>query len=201
MRERFEIDSAHTDVGFSIRHLVISKVRGSFTGVTGYVEFDPESIQDSTAHVTVDMRTIDTNDQARDEHLRSPDFFDVERYPEMTFDATSVRAVDERHFDVTGDLTIHGVTKPITLSVTYGGRVKDPWGNDRVGFEATGRIDRKEYGLTWNAPLEAGGVLVGDSVDIQIETECVKQAGSPQEQEGEGQREDVVTIGASAGDI
>lgn len=174
MRERFDIDPAHTDVGFAIRHLVISKVRGSFTGVSGYILLDQRDMHESEVHAVVEMNSIDTNDDGRDEHLRSPDFFDVERFPEMRFDSTAVTVMDGQHFRVTGDLTLHGVTHPITLVATFGGRVKDPWGNERIGFEATTAIDRKEFGLEWNAALEGGGVLVGDTVNITIETEAVK---------------------------
>jgi polyisoprenoid-binding protein YceI len=144
--------------------------------VRGYIDLDEEDMTQSSAHVVADLKTIDTNDSARDDHLRSPDFFDVEKYPEMTFDTTQIDVMDAQHLQVIGNLTLHGVTREVTLATTYGGQVKDPWGNQRIGFEATGTINREDFGLTWNAALEAGGVLVGDEVNINIECEAVLTA-------------------------
>lgn len=180
MIERFEIDSAHTVVEFAVRHLVISKVRGVFTGVRGTIEIDDQDMTRSHVDVRVDTASIDTNDPARDQHLRSPDFLDVETYPEMTYRSTLVEVLDAQHVHVVGELTLHGITHEVTLATTYGGRVRDPWGNERVGFEAETSFDRRDFGLNWNAALEAGGVLVGDIVDISIEVEAIKaQVGTP----------------------
>lgn len=176
--ERFEIDPGHTVVGFSVRHLVISKVRGVFTGVKGTIAIDNEDMTRSGVEVHVATASIDTNEPDRDAHLRSADFLDVERYPEMLFVSTSVEVMDARHLQIVGDLTLHGITRELSLATTYGGRVRDPWGAERVGFEAETSFDRTDFGLNWNAALEAGGVLVGNSVDISIELEAVRATAS-----------------------
>lgn len=173
---KWDIDHSHSTVGFRIKHMVIARVNGTFENWSGTLAFDPQDPTASSVNVTVDVASIDTRNAERDAHLRSGDFFDTETYPEMTFASTAVETVDADNFRVTGDLTLHGVTRPIVLDVEFGGRVTDPWGNDRIGFTAKGKIDRKEFGLTWNAALETGGVLVGETVDITIELEATAAA-------------------------
>ena len=164
------IDPTHTEVGFVARHLMVSKVRGAFTDVSGTVTVG-EDVSSSTAEVTIKTASVATGTPDRDGHLRSEDFFDVEKFPEMTFRSTS--------FDgstLVGDLTVKGVTKPVTLDVEFGGVATDPWGNEKAAFEAEGEIDRTEWGLTWNAALEKGGVLVSEKVKIVIDLQLAKQA-------------------------
>lgn len=173
---QWSIDRSHSTVGFRIRHMVIARVSGTFEEWSGSLSFDPENPADSSVAVTVNVASIDTHNADRDAHLRSGDFFDTETYPEMTYTSTSVEVVDADNLRVSGNLTLHGVTKPLVLDVEFGGRVVDPWGNDRIGFTAQGRIDRRDFGLSWNAALETGGVLVGESVDITIELEATAAA-------------------------
>ncbi len=169
------IDPAHTEVGFAVRHLMISTVKGRFADVKGAVTIPDEG--EPTLDVTIGVASIDTREEKRDEHLRSPDFFDAKTYPEIRFVSTkAVRAADG--WKITGNLTMHGVTKPVTLDATEEGTVRDPWGNDRMGFSARGKLDRREFGLTWNAALEAGGVLVGDDIKLHIDAELVKQSSA-----------------------
>ena len=176
--DRWEIDSSHSSVHFSVRHLVIAKVRGSFARWSGTVQAPDGDFSKATVDVVIDASSIDTGVAQRDDHLKSADFFDVAQYPELRFTAKSVRPRSAGHLDVTGDLTIKGVTKEVVLSVEHHGEAKDPWGNVRAAFTAKTSIDRKEFGLTWNQVLETGGVMVGDKVDIEIEIEAVKQAAA-----------------------
>ncbi|MBR7743300.1 YceI family protein [Phycicoccus sp. BSK3Z-2] len=164
------IDPLHSEVGFTARHMMVSKVRGSFGDVTGTVVV-ADDLSASTAEATIQLGSVTTGSADRDAHLRSADFFDVENNPEMTFRSTS--------FDgetLTGDLTIKGVTKPVTLDVEFGGVGTDPWGNEKAGFEATGEIDRTDWGLTWNANLEKGGVLVSEKIKLALDIQLGKQA-------------------------
>src|SRR3712207_6191287 len=170
------IDAAHSNVGFSIKHLMIATVRGSFTQVQGTVRVDENDPSTAEIDITIPTASITTRDEKRDAHLKSPDFFDAEQFPNMTFRSTRVERVSGDSFRVIGDLTIRDVTKEVALDVELQGRAKDPWGNEKAGFEATTTIKRSEYGLTWNAALETGGVLVGDDVKISIEAELQKQA-------------------------
>lgn len=172
--ERFEVDPAHTVVEFTVRHLVIAKVRGVFTDVSGLIAIDTADMTRSSVEARIATASIDTNEPRRDAHLRSVDFLDVERYPEMVFRSTSVHVLDERELEIVGGLTLHGTTREVSLSTQYGGRIHDPWGSERVGFEATTSFDRTDFGLNWNAALEAGGVLVGNIVDVSIELEAVQ---------------------------
>ena len=158
--------------------MVIARVNGTFEDWSGALAFDPENPAASSVEVAVDVASIDTHNADRDAHLRSGDFFDTETYPEMKFVSTAVEAVDADNLRVAGDLTLHGITHPVVLDVEYGGRVIDPWGNDRIGFTAKGKVNRADFGLTWNAALETGGVLVGESVDITIELEATAAAVS-----------------------
>lgn len=171
---RWNIDGSHSTAEFSVRHLMITNVKGRFGTLSGTVDYDPEKPEASQIDVTIDATSIDTRDEKRDAHLRSPDFFDVEKFPSLTFKSTSVKKTDDG-FAATGDLTIHGVTKPVTLEVEGpSDQNKDPWGNTRIGASATAKINRKDFGLNWNAALEAGGVLVGEQVKISIDVSLVQ---------------------------
>ena len=170
----WKIDPAHTSVEFAVRHMMITTVKGRFTGVDGSVTIDEAQSSAARVDVTIDAASIDTREPQRDTHLKSGDFFDVEKFPTLTFRGTRIDG-DAQAFQLTGDLTIHGVTRPITLDVTHEGRGKDPWGGERVGYSATGKLRRGDYGLTWNAALETGGFLVGDEVKISLDIELVRQ--------------------------
>lgn len=169
----YVIDTSHSTVGFNVRHAGIAKVRGAFNEFEGNVVV-AEDFADSSAQVTIQTASIDTRNEARDQHLRSADFFDVASHPTMTFSATGVAGGGE-DFSLRGDLTINGVTRPVEFEVEYNGAAVDPFGNERVGFEAETVINRKDFGLTWNAALEAGGVLVSDKVAIVLEVSAIKQ--------------------------
>jgi polyisoprenoid-binding protein YceI len=171
----WSIDKAHSHVGFGIKHLMIATVRGSFTQVEGTVTADESDPTGASIDITIPTSSVTTGDEKRDAHLRSPDFFDVERYPNMTFRSKRVEAKSNETFRVVGDLTIRDVTREVVLDVDMLGRAKDPWGKEHAAFEATTKIKRGDYGLTWNAALESGGVLVGDEVKISIEAELLKQ--------------------------
>lgn len=171
----WNIDSSHSGVHFSVRHMVVSKVRGRFAKYTGTVHLD-EDLTKSRVEVTIDAASIDTGVADRDAHLRSADFFDVERFPSLTFRSTRVERIDDEKFRLLGSLTIRDVTREVVLQGSYGGRSKDPWGNERAGFEAKASLDRKDFGLTWNQALELGGVLVGERVELELEVEVVKAA-------------------------
>lgn len=173
--EKWEIDSSHSGVHFSVRHMVVAKVRGQFARWTGSILAEDGDLGRASANVVIDASSIDTGVADRDTHLKSPDFFDVANYPEITFESTRVEKESDEALRVTGDLTIRGVTREVVLEVEYAGRTKDPWGNERAGFTAKTAIDRKDFGLTWNQLLEAGGVMVGDRIAIEIEVEAVKQ--------------------------
>jgi len=171
----WSIDPAHSHVEFAVKHLMISTVKGRFGIVGGTVRTDDADPAKAQVDVEIDADSIDTRQEQRDAHLKSADFFDVEKFPKLTFKSTRVHDVDGDAFKLTGDLTIHGVTRPITLDVTSEGRGKDPWGGERAGFSATGKIKRSEFGLTWNQVLEAGGFAVGDDIKISLDVELVKQ--------------------------
>lgn len=173
----YVIDPSHTEAGFSIRHAMISKTRGRFGSVQGSLVFG-ETVESATATATIGATSIDTREPNRDGHLRSPDFFDVERYPVLAFTSTGVR-VDGESFRLDGELTIKDVTRPITLDVDFNGAATDPFGTKKLGFTATTDINRKDFGLTWNAALETGGVLVGDKVTIALEVEGNKVDTEP----------------------
>jgi len=161
------IDKTHSEATFQVRHLV-TKVRGRFTDLGGSIAFDEASPEASAVTFTIQAASIDTGTPDRDAHLRSEDFFHVEQYPAITFVSTAIRARGGNEFDVTGDLTMRGVTKRITLPVSYLGTARDPWGKEKIGFETETTINRKDYGLVWNAALETGGFLVGDDVKISV---------------------------------
>jgi polyisoprenoid-binding protein YceI len=170
------IDAAHSQVGFAVKHLMISTVRGRFTGVAGTVQVDERDWTKSIANITIDTATVGTGQSDRDAHLRSADFFDVEKYPAITFVSTRIEPGDKGHFTLVGDLTIHGVTREVALACTEEGRGGDPWGGERIAFSATTAIDRRDFGLTWSQALETGGLVVSNVVKISLEVEFVKQA-------------------------
>ena len=175
-QNQWNIDAAHSGVNFSIRHMVVSKVRGRFAQYTGTLHLDDDDLTRSVVEATIDASSIDTGTPQRDAHLRSPDFFDVEKFPELRFRSKHIEKLDDARYRVAGELTIRDVTRDVSLDVEYGGRAKDPWGNERIGFVAKATLDRKDFGLGWNQVLEAGGVLVGDRVDIELEVQAVKAA-------------------------
>jgi polyisoprenoid-binding protein YceI len=173
----WNIDATHSNAEFKIRHLMISNVKGHFSKVSGALTLDESDVTKSSVKATIDVASIETRDAQRDTHLKSADFFDVEKFPEMTFRSTKVVQKSVGEGTVEGELTIRDVTKSVVFDVTGPTeQTKDPWGNLRVGVEATTKISRKEFGLTWSAPLEAGGVMVGDEVTITLEVEFVKAA-------------------------
>lgn len=173
----YVIDPSHTSVGFTVRHLMVTKVRGSFEKVSGTVKYDPNEPEKIVIDATIDAASINTREAKRDEHLRSPDFFDVAKHPTLTFKSKKAKVLGKGKLEVIGDLTIRGVTKEVTLQVEgLDQEIKDPWGNVRRGATATTRINRKDFGLAWNQVLETGGVMVGEDVDIQIDVELIRQA-------------------------
>ena len=167
------IDASHSTVGFVTRHLMVSKVRGQFSEYSADLVI-ADRPEDSRVDVTIQVASVTTNDEGRDGHLLSPDFFDAETYPTITFRTTSVEPVGDDEWKVTGDLTVRDVTKPVVLSVEFAGVSSDPWGNTRAGFSATTEIDREEFGLTWNQPLAGGGVLVGKKVKLELEVQAIQ---------------------------
>ncbi len=172
----WEIDHAHTHAQFKVRHMMISNVKGEFTKLTGRATIDSADITRSSVEAAIDVASISTRDPQRDGHLKSPDFFDVEKYPTINFRSTKISRTADGGIEAAGDLTIHGVTKPVVFEVDGPTpETKDPWGNTRIGVEATTSIDRKDFGLTWNSNLETGGVLVGDKVTITVDVEFVKK--------------------------
>lgn len=169
------IDPAHTAVTFSAKHLVAAKVRGSFKTFSGEIDVN-ESHEASAISVSIDAASIDTGAEDRDNHLRSPDFLDIENFPTIEFKSNAVRSVGDG-YEIDGDLTIRGTAQPVTLTTEYFGVMADPWGNEKALFSASTQIDREAFGLTWNAPLEAGGWLVGKKVNIEIEVQAAKAQG------------------------
>jgi polyisoprenoid-binding protein YceI len=176
MTTLWTIDHSHSGIHFTVRHLMVSKVRGTFAKWTGELALDDADMTKSRVDVTIDAASIFTDEAKRDAHLRSADFFEVEKYPHLTFKSTKVEKTDADTLAVTGELTIRDVTKTVVLEVTDNGRVKDPWGGTRAGFSAHLSLSRKEYGLTWNALLEAGGVAVSDKIEIGLEIEAIAPA-------------------------
>lgn len=177
MSTQYSIDPAHSSAQFVVRHMMITNVRGAFSGVQGTIQWDPANPAATTIEATIDAKTVNTNEEARDNHLRSADFLDVEKFPAISFKSTGVTPDGDGELKVAGDLTIHGVTKPVVLKVegpTEAG--KDPWGNTRIGASASTKIKRSKFGLTWNAALETGGILVGDDLKIELEVSLIQQA-------------------------
>jgi polyisoprenoid-binding protein YceI len=169
----WKLDPTHSHIEFSAKHMMITTVKGRFADFEGTVSGSPDSPAGATVNVVIRAASIDTRTEQRDGHLRSPDFLDVEKFPTITFRSTKISGSKEK-FALTGDLTIRDVTRPITLDVTYEGQGADPWGGTRAGFSATGKIDRREFGLTWNQALEAGGVLVSNDIKLQIEAQFIR---------------------------
>jgi len=176
--EHWDFDPVHSSINFWVRHLMVSKVHGRFSDWSGTLELDDADPSKSRIAVSIDAKSIDTRDEKRDGHLRSPDFLDVENHPTLTFASTAIERNGDDRLQVHGNLTIRGTSRPVVLDVEIGGRAKDPWGSERIGFSATAAIDRKDYGLQWNMALETGGVLVGDKVNITIEVEAAKPAAA-----------------------
>lgn len=180
--EKWDFDLVHSSINFWVRHMMVSKVHGRFTKWAGTIELDETEPAKSRVEVTIDASSIDTKEPQRDDHLRSPDFLKVEKFPKIVFKSTRVVAAEDKRIQVDADLTIRGKTRPVVLDVEYAGRMKDPWGGERAGFSARTSLDRKDFGLTWNQVLEAGGVVVGDRVEIDVEVEAVRKKTAPGEQ-------------------
>ncbi len=174
----WQVDAAHSEVHFNVKHMVIAKVRGRFARWNAKLQLDTATLEASRVEVEIEAASIDTGVGDRDAHLRSPDFLDVAKHPTIAFRSKRVDVLSKDRLRVLGDLTIRGVTREVPLDVEFGGQGKDPWGNVRAGFTARAAIDRKDFGLTWNQALEAGGLLVGETVNVEIELEAVQQAAA-----------------------
>jgi len=172
---KWTLDPAHSELKFKIKHMMISNVTGNFNKFNVEATTDSEDFSKAKITATADLNSIDTNNEQRDNHLKSGDFFETEKYPEAKFESTSVAKKNNDEYEVKGNLTIKGVTKPVTLNAEFGGIAKDPYGNIKAGFTVNGKINRKDFGLNWNAALETGGVLVGEDLKIQSEIQLVKQ--------------------------
>jgi polyisoprenoid-binding protein YceI len=170
------IDSSHSQVNFSARHMGIMTVRGHFNDIQATIDFNQDDFTASSVEASINAASLVTNDAKRDEHLRSADFLDVEKYPTITFKSAKIERAEHDRYRMTGDLTIHGVTRPVTLDVVYSGQIKDPWGNARAGFSAETTIRRSDWGISFNAVLETGGLVVSDEVKIALDVEAVKPA-------------------------
>ncbi len=173
----FKLDTTHSRIGFVARHALVTKVRGSFNEFAGTARFDEDDPSASHVEVTIEGASIDTRNADRDAHLRSNDFLDLETHPQITFASTDVEKVDSETYRVTGDLTIKGVTKSVTIDFAYEGAAVDPFGNQRIGFEGSTVINRKDWGVNWNAPLEAGGVLVSEKITLEFEISAIRAEG------------------------
>ena len=173
---RWQIDQSHSNVKFAVTHMVVSEVEGAFKKFDGTIEYAESNLSDAKVSFTVDVNSVDTDNEKRDGHLKSDDFFNAEQFPKMTFKSTKIEKSGDDEYKLTGDLTIRDVTKSVELKVEYNGSTKDPWGQERMGFEVSGKINRKEYGLKWSAVTEAGGLVVADDVKLAMNVEMVKQA-------------------------
>ncbi len=176
-QQNWQVDGAHSAIHFSVRHMVISKVRGRFTRWNAKLALEPADLARSSVEVEIEAASIDTGVADRDAHLRSGDFLDAEKHPRLTFRSRKVEVLSPERLRISGDLTIRGVTREVVLEAEHG-RGTDPWGNERTGFVATASVNRRDFGLTWNQALETGGVLVGDRVDVEIELQAVRQAAT-----------------------
>lgn len=170
--KKWALDATHSSIEFSVRHMMFARVRGAFNAFEAEIEADPEDLTGASIRFVIDAASVDTNNGDRDAHLRSADFFDVDNYPKIEFQAKKIVSKGGGDYDVTGDLTIRGVTREETFSASYLGGGKDPWGNEKVGFSGSGTINRADYGLVWNAALETGGVLVGDEIKFTIDIQA-----------------------------
>jgi polyisoprenoid-binding protein YceI len=175
LSEVYTIDAEHSAVGFKVKHLAISSVPGQFKTFSGDIQFDPTKPEKSSVVATIDAGSVTTQQTKRDEHLRSEDFFDIKKFPTLTFKSSGIEGASKDAFKVKGDLTMHGVTKPVVLDVAYNGASKDPGGNERVAFSATTELNRKDFGLAWNKLLETGALVVGENVKISLEIEAMKK--------------------------
>ena len=171
----WQIDPSHSTLGFKARHAMVAKVRGDFSDFSGSLTLDGANPAASSAQIAIVANSLDTKNADRDVHLKSADFLDVEQFPTITFVSTSAKQVSDDEFEVSGDLTIHGVTKPVTVKMELNGVTTDPWGGTSIGFEGKAEVSRKEFGMVWNVALEAGGVLVGDKIALELDVEAVKQ--------------------------
>ncbi|MBV6511053.1 MAG: hypothetical protein FMNOHCHN_00532 [Ignavibacteriaceae bacterium] len=169
------IDPTHSEIGFKVKHMMFTNVSGKFSSFEASVENEDDKFETSAISFSADVNSIDTANADRDNHLRSGDFFEVEKFPKLTFVSTGITKVDDNQYKINGDFTIRDVTKKITLDAEYSGLMKDPWGNTKAGFSLSGKINRKDFGLTWNAALETGGVLVSDEVKLLCEVQVVKK--------------------------
>ncbi len=170
----WEFDKSHTSIEFEIEHMVISEVTGKFSDFNGTVKSNADNFENAKVDFSIEVNSINTENSDRDDHLRGADFFDTEKYPQITFASTKFVKVSDKKYVLTGDLTMHGVTKQVDLNVTFGGMVVDPWGNTKAGFKLTGELDRKDFGLTWSKTLETGGLLVGDEVTITARVQLLQ---------------------------
>lgn len=171
----WNIDPAHSVAEFKVRHMMISYVRGEFSGLSGVLKLDETDYTHSTVEVSIPVASVRTVDEKLDAHLKNADFFDFEKFPALTFKSTNIRSTGDRDYVVTGDLTIHGITKPVTLSVDdVSEPSNDPWGNQRIGLSASAKVNRKDFGIVWNTALDSGGVLVGDEVTITLDVQFIK---------------------------
>ncbi|MCT8139363.1 YceI family protein [Anaerobacillus sp. CMMVII] len=173
-KTKWAVDTAHSSVDFSVKHMMIANVKGTFNEFSAEIDADPNDLTTADISFSIDTASIDTRNEDRDNHLRSADFFDVENFPKLTFKATEIVSNGDGEYELQGDLTIRGVTRKESFTVKFEGQGKDPWGNEKVGFSANGKIKRSDYGLTWNAALETGGVLVGDQIKISLEIQAAK---------------------------
>lgn len=175
-KEKWAVDAAHSSIDFAVKHMMIATVKGTFHDFEATVDADLADLTTANITFAIKVASVDTRNADRDNHLRSADFFDVENYPNIIFASTTIKKSGDDEYAVTGDLTIRGVTQPAIFDVRFEGQGKDPWGNEKVGFSAVGKVNRSDYGLSWNAALETGGVLVGDQVKISLDIEAAKQA-------------------------
>jgi len=171
---KWTIDPAHSEIQFKVKHLMVTTVTGSFKKFEGSVESSADDFADAKISFTADINSIDTGAADRDNHLKSADFFEFENYPQLKFTSTNFKKLDEHNYELSGNLEIRGVSKPVKFKVEYAGKAKDPWGNTKAGFGLEGKINRKEWGLNWNAPLEAGGVLVSEDVRLLAEIQLIQ---------------------------
>lgn len=171
----WSIDKAHSSISFSVSHMVISEVDGRFDKFEGTVTNSKDDFTNAKIQLSIDIASINTGDEKRDKHLKNPDFFDAEKFPKMTFVSSSMKKTTANNYKLIGNLTMHGVTKKVTLDAKYGGTIKDPWGNTKAGFKITGTLNRTDFGLKYNSVMEAGGVMIGEEIEITCKIEIIKK--------------------------